>query len=266
MPERTIYYDRPTKRLVFTDHAPDANYWDDRWQSSLERGLNSPVPPGGSFITNATKRYLPKGSKVLEGGCGNGMHSRHLHEAGYDMTSVDWAPTTIEWLKKNVPQINPIEADLRALPFADASFDGFWSLGVIEHFYDGYQPLADEMRRVIRPGGMLFLVFPYMSPLRTAAGELGYFPQWREDEHREEFHQFALRHREVVAEMAADYEVLSEERLMGLSGFEGILDGAVASLSRKAEKSRNWRRMRSLLDKAVRPVTAHMILLCMRRL
>ncbi|MGB3752425.1 MAG: class I SAM-dependent methyltransferase [Parerythrobacter sp.] len=265
MSQREIYYDSPTGRLVFTDHAPDSSYWDNRWHSQLEDAAKAPVPSGGSFITNTTARHLPKGSKVLEGGCGNGMHSRHLHEAGYDVTSVDWAPTTIEWLKANIPQIKPVEADLRALPFKTASFDGFWSLGVIEHFYDGYEPLVMEMSRVIRPGGMLFLTFPYMSPLRTVAGRTGRFASWEEQGKRHEFHQFALRHRVVIDDLANDFEVVSKTPMLGLSGMEGMFDGFVDSLSQRAERKPAWGKIRAAVDRAARPFASHMILVVLRR-
>ena len=44
-------------------------------------------------------------------------------------------------------------ADIRALPFADASFDAVYSMGTIEHFRDSERAL-DEMVRVLRPGGL----------------------------------------------------------------------------------------------------------------
>ena len=265
MSARTIFYDPASERLIFTDHAPNSRYWDDRWRSSLEKAARQPIPPGGSFITNTTARYLPKGSKVLEGGCGNGMHSRHLHEAGFDVTSVDWAPTTIEWLKANVPQINPVEADLRDLPFPDATFDGYWSLGVIEHFYDGYEPLADEMRRVIRPGGMLFLTFPYMSPLRSLAGKLGYFPRWSEDKGLGEFHQFALRYDRVMENLSNDFELLHKEPRLALTGLEGIADGLVNQLDRVAKRSAAGKKLRSALERMATPYSGHIVLLCLKR-
>lgn len=264
MGRRAIYYDKETRRLVFTDRAPDSQYWDNRWQASLERAALTPVPKGGSFITLTTARHLPQGSKVLEGGCGNGMHSRHLQLAGFDVTSVDWAPSTIAWLEANVPEISPVKADLRNLPFEDAAFDGYWSLGVIEHFYDGYDSLTREMGRVIRPGGMLFLTFPYMSPLRSLAGWASYFPSWQEGA-RDDFHQFALRHREVIDDLQADFELVSQEPMLGLSGMEGIFQGFADGLSRRAERGSLWRKLRSALDKAARPISSHMILLCLRR-
>ena len=51
--------------------------------------------------------------------------------------------------------------DVHGLPYADNSFGGYLSFGVLEHFEAGMaQPLA-EAYRVLKPGGILVLTIPY---------------------------------------------------------------------------------------------------------
>ena len=50
-------------------------------------------------------------------------------------------------------------ADVRRLPFADASFDVIYSMGTIEHF-DESEAAIVEMARVLKPGGRLILGVP----------------------------------------------------------------------------------------------------------
>ncbi len=50
-------------------------------------------------------------------------------------------------------------ADVRGLPFADASFDVIYSMGTIEHF-DESEAAVVEMARVLKPGGRLILGVP----------------------------------------------------------------------------------------------------------
>lgn len=63
-------------------------------------------------------------------------------------------------------------ADVRDLPFADASFDAVYSMGTIEHFRDSERSLA-EMVRVLRPGGVAIVGVPnrhdpFLRPLLSA--------------------------------------------------------------------------------------------------
>jgi len=73
-------------------------------------------------------------------------------------------------------------ADIRELPFADASFDAVYSMGTIEHFRDPERALA-EMVRVLRPGGCAIIgvpnrhdpfLRPLLSALLQALGAYGY--------------------------------------------------------------------------------------------
>jgi SAM-dependent methyltransferase len=52
-----------------------------------------------------------------------------------------------------------LTADIYALPFRDASFDVVFSIYVLEHV-DRPRPLASEIHRVLRPGGICLVLTP----------------------------------------------------------------------------------------------------------
>lgn len=56
-------------------------------------------------------------------------------------------------------RLGAVAADVRAIPFADGTFDAIYSMGTIEHFDETEQAVA-EMVRVLRPGGRAIIGVP----------------------------------------------------------------------------------------------------------
>jgi 2-polyprenyl-3-methyl-5-hydroxy-6-metoxy-1,4-benzoquinol methylase len=95
------------------------------------------------FATDAVPfdRLIPferlKGRRVLEIGCGMGLHTELLVRAGAHVTSVDLSPRSVEATSRRLTlkglTATVIQADAEHLPFAPGSFDFVWSWGVIHH-------------------------------------------------------------------------------------------------------------------------------------
>lgn len=217
------YYDAEQKRLVIGGQLATPTYWDGVWEKQgdleklLRQGSRDPM------VRRITKKHLNPGTgvRVLDGGCGKGQHVADLGRLGYEAYGVDYAEETIREALEVLPELRLTVADVRQLPFSDNYFNGYWSLGVIEHFWDGYERAAQEMRRVIAPEGYLFLVFPHMSRLRRLKARLGMYPPYKEKEfdHRC-FYQFALDEKKV----AEYFQQLGFTRVAAYrnNGFKGI--------------------------------------------
>ena len=112
---------------------------------------------------------------------------------------------------------------LSVTQFPDEFFDGYWSLGVIEHFYDGYNPIILEMRRVLKHGGYLFFTIPVISPLRKLKGRLGLYPIWHKSKQEvEHFYQFAFDPKNVIDDLVNIGFGLSE--IKPYDGIKGLKD------------------------------------------
>jgi len=135
---------------------------------------------------------------ILEGGCGNALQVAALVNNGYQCIGVDYAPRTVRIINEAIPELSVRLGDVRHLDFEDARFAGYLSLGVIEHFWEGYEAMGLEMARVIKPLGYLFLAFPYMSPLRKLKSHFGLYPMWQPRQNPPNFYQFALDHKLVT--------------------------------------------------------------------
>jgi ubiquinone/menaquinone biosynthesis C-methylase UbiE len=105
-------------------------------------------------------------STLLDLGCGAGRDSIFLAEQGLSVIAVDAAPAGLEIARRlnsqKAARVECIEADARQLPFADFRFDGVYCFGLL-HEFTGEAREADvmrvmtEIRRVLKPGGLLML-------------------------------------------------------------------------------------------------------------
>jgi SAM-dependent methyltransferase len=215
------YYDPKNKRLIYIGESATEQFWDSHWKTENFRKAVTSTP--NSWVARVTKKYLAEGSEVLEGGCGQANHVFALTKQGYNAVGLDFAPQTVRKLQENVPEIQIVLGDVRELPFENSSFDGYWSLGVIEHFWDGYDAIASEMARVVRGGGLLFLTFPCISFLRRLKAKKNHYPVWKgEDNEPEGFYQFALSPSTVEEKMSGFGFTLVHEK--GLDGVKGLKD------------------------------------------
>ena len=263
----TKYYDRHNRRLVYIRRRATSDYWDDHWSSRDTEATVAGLQGKQRFFPATTAKYLPRGSRVVDGGCGMADKVYALQEGGFDAHGVDFATETIERARRQAPTLKLVAGDLRQLPYASASFDGYWSIGVIEHFYDGFGPIAAEIRRVLRDGGLLFLTFPAMTAVRRLKAALRAYPEWKPregDERLESFYQFALTPEQVGRVFETEFGFdLVEAGARG--GFRGLKEEAprLMSLLKPVARARrpplSW--ARSMIEKA----SSHSALLVLRK-
>jgi len=93
-------------------------------------------------------------------GCGPGQVARYLHERGVQINGVDLSPELVKRAQGLTPGIKFQEGDMKAL---DAP-DGAWA-GIVAFYCLIHIPRSEmvstlrELRRVLRPGGLLLLSF-----------------------------------------------------------------------------------------------------------
>lgn len=262
------YYDRENRRLVYVRREADAGYWDEHW-ASMPPGKTTAGHAGNQFYAEVTAKHLPVGSRVIEGGCGLGDKVWALEAAGFEAYGVDFAAETIERAHKAAPQLRLSLGDVRALPFPDAFFDGHWSIGVIEHFYDGFEPIASEMRRALRPGGLLFLTFPTMSPLRKCKTHLRAYERWDPSSSNEtsNFYQFALPADAVLEVMRRHgFELVEQAAHGGMRGLKAEMPRLHRLLRRTYHGKHRREGLKRALDRALAPLTGHSVLMVLKKM
>lgn len=139
------------------------------------------------------------GDHVLEVGIGTGL-SLPEYPAGVHVTGIDVSPEMIDVARNRVdelelPNVTLSEMDAENMDFGDACFDHVVAMYVLSVApYPGR--VVDEMRRVCKPGGDLFIVnhFRHRNPLIAGAERLlaplsrlvGFRPDFAFDEFVEE--------------------------------------------------------------------------------
>lgn len=100
--------------------------------------------------------------RVLDVGAGDRWIQAHL-PAQAEYIALDYPPTG-----RDLYHAKPdVFADAAHLPFADGVFDAVICLEVIEHVRDP-QRVLDEIARVLRPGGAVWLSMPFLYPIHDA--------------------------------------------------------------------------------------------------
>jgi 2-polyprenyl-3-methyl-5-hydroxy-6-metoxy-1,4-benzoquinol methylase len=109
----------------------------------------------------------PRG-RILDAGCGGGGMPLSLAEECSSVVAIDLvdrfrdAGTRLA-VEKNLTNLDFLQADGTALPFAARAFDAVLSHAVIEHVADADAYLR-ECHRVLKPGGWMYLsTAPYLS-------------------------------------------------------------------------------------------------------
>lgn len=96
------------------------------------------------------------GKRVLEIGCGMGLHSELMCKAGAQVSAVDLSPTSVEATRRRFAlknlNIDLRQLDAEALPFADQTFDFIWSWGVIHHSARTAR-IVREIARMLKKSG-----------------------------------------------------------------------------------------------------------------
>ena len=175
--------DKPS--LLLQPAAPEggrgnsAGEWDVYWQSGT-----SPKSPGWYDAIARFYRYriiqpsldrfvaacFPRQSRLLHAGCGSGEVDGGVL-AYARVTALDISPAALERYRgHHHDTAELIKGSILDIPAPDRSFDGVYSLGVLEHFSrDEIAQALKEFRRVLNPGGRVLLFWPPVLGLSVIA-------------------------------------------------------------------------------------------------
>ena len=140
--------------------------WNKRFASGGELHGYAPSPP----LPRAVEGVAP--GLALDLACGAGRHAIFLAERGWRVHALDGAQAGIDRMRAEARRrevADRIEPRLVDLEAPGLSLDGAYDL--VCDFYFLHRPLFEQIRRVVKPGGL----FAAAIHVRTATDEKGRF-------------------------------------------------------------------------------------------
>ncbi len=130
--------------------------------------LRGHPPQVAATIGQAIADQIGTRARVLELGVGTGRIALPTAAAGCEVFGIDLSSHMLAALAQRIgdEQLNRIhlaQADIKALPFADAVFDGALAVHVL-HLVADWAGVLTEINRVLRPGGTLVLGRDWIDP------------------------------------------------------------------------------------------------------
>jgi SAM-dependent methyltransferase len=135
------------------------------------------------FVANGFDLGWFEGKRCLDAGTGSGRYAVAMALHGAEVIGCDISQTGLAVARERadaIPNLTFKQGSVLDLPFADASFDFVCCAGVLHHTPSIERGL-DELTRVLRPGGKLFLLlygagglrWKQVAALRPICAELG---------------------------------------------------------------------------------------------
>jgi SAM-dependent methyltransferase len=154
------------------DEATD--FWDGKigdYQAKTWANLPNP-------LAEEAATTLPRGSRILELGCGNGRDSAFFAANGFEVVAADFSPVALRLTDERAQAAGVVvtthKVDLRTppLPFDTSEFDAVYAFLSMHYLpWDTTKELFREVARVTKPNGRLFVTVNSVHDPEFASGE-----------------------------------------------------------------------------------------------
>lgn len=260
-------YDKRKNKLAFFKQEANNVFWDNHWKSNDYKG--EVICKKNSLVQYLLNKYAcVKSAKMIEAGCGRGRIVYYIHHCGYkNIYGVDNAEKTVATTNRIFPDLKVSVQDISKTDFSDGFFNIYFSFGVIEHYYNGYDIIIREAERILAHGGFAIISFPYMSPLRKFKAKFGLYQSGSLSS--ENFYQFALCKEEVIEKLKNLnlflVESIKYDGIKGLKDEIKLLEPALKKLYNYKGRSIFIKALRYIADIIFRIFASHMMLLVFKK-
>jgi len=146
--------------VVVSSKTSEREHWDRFWD--ISRNVEDVYSNEGRVAEQITRIVSPQGKRILEVGAGTGRDGIVLAKQGAFVVSLDYSRLSLSMIRSQIDErdsLAPCCSDAFALPFRDGTFDIVFHQGLLEHFHNPDDVIA-ENARVLKSGGYLLVDVP----------------------------------------------------------------------------------------------------------
>ena len=151
-----------------------------QWNQLYNQEKNAFVSPMAPLILLKNKLRRSTGAKILDLGCGVGLHAIDLAKSGYKVMGLDFSSVAIKLASKNAKaakvSVNfTISSMKQKLPFKKSIFDGIVCFRVLNHGTKSeIYSVVNEINRILKPGGYVVISVQKLFGRKTKIGMTSY--------------------------------------------------------------------------------------------
>jgi len=160
------------------------------------------------------------GKRLLDIGCGYGFFLSEMKARGWEVEGIEISPPGREYARSTLG-LNIHSKPLEGLGLPEDTFDVITLFYVIEHLMNP-RDILTEVRRILRPDGLLLLRWPHTTPIVRLLGPLAK----RLDLYHTPYHLF-------------DFSPVTIKTLLKLTGF-GEIETRIGSYTRPPDRLGRW--------------------------
>lgn len=168
------------------------------WSRAAKGGTDSfklPVSFQDPVNTAEFSKYVNTADPILDFGCGYGRVTNILYQYGYqNIIGIDFSQDMVNRGKEEYPHLKDklkiLQSNYTSLPFADDSFSAITVFTVLNAIptQAELEKLFQEFRRVLKPGGILYI---YEFMITTLEKDVVRYKKFQE-EHAKQNHPYGL--------------------------------------------------------------------------
>ncbi len=144
------------------------NIWNNSGEIHYDVRFFAPFIP---FINETLLSHSILNGNLLDLGCGFGEKANVFRKIGFKVTGIDYDRERILKARADFQEIDFRHFEFKQqLPFSDNTFDVVFSCSVLQ--YVDHRLVLDECKRVLKPGGALYLLKTLRITLLRERGEL----------------------------------------------------------------------------------------------